>query len=95
MTEKPKVGLTAAQLAVKDLIEGQALVASAIPVADVQSLVNAYNHIEAFGPILDPTAWIGVHKTMPDHVRLAKAYLKFRQELESILNKNEGDPDAK
>ena len=55
-----------------------------IPLADVQAVVQELSLIDAAMPIFDPTRYREIMPTKPDHDRFARAFLRFRQELESF-----------
>lgn len=55
-----------------------------IPLADVKAVVNELSFIDAAMPIIDPTRYREIMPTKPDHDRFARAFLRFRQELESF-----------
>ena len=61
-----------------------ARIVSMIPLEDVQAVVTELGFIDAAMPIVDPTRYRQIMPTKPDHDRFARAFLRFRQELESF-----------
>ena len=66
----------------KDLIDGLCRMALLIPVADAQALLREFDRMDAVMPIVDPTGYRALLRTMPAHRRVAEAFLTFRQVLE-------------
>ena len=66
-------------------IQSVALVAQAIPLADAVAVVEEMERTDALMPLLDPTGWIKLQKTAPQHARLARAFLAFRRELAELI----------
>lgn len=82
------VGFTGDAMATKTVIESVARIVYQIPIADVQDLIDEYQRAETLTPIFDPTAFLRVQKTMPGHVRLAEAFLAFRQALDTLIQQD-------
>lgn len=57
-----------------------------IPVADVEAVVNELRFVDAAMPIVDPTGYRNIMRTKPGHDKLAHAFLRFRRELEELLD---------
>lgn len=57
-----------------------------IPLADVQSVVDEMRLIDAAMPIIDPTGYRNIMRTKPGHDKFAHAFLRFRRELEELLD---------
>jgi hypothetical protein len=66
------------------LVVGVAQHAILLSVEQAQALVDEMNRMESLMPILDPTGYIKIRKTMPGHKALAVAFLTFRQAIEQL-----------
>jgi len=55
-----------------------------VPVAHAQALVNEISGYETTMPILNPTRYLQIRNTLPSHLKLAQAFLKFRKEIETV-----------
>jgi len=76
--------LTATQMITKGFIEGLARMALQVPVEDVSNYVDNLDRIESFAPIFEPSDYMAIRGTLPGHMALAKAFLRFRQEVEKL-----------
>lgn len=61
-----------------------ARLAAMIPLVNVQAVVTELDLIDAAMPIVDPTRYREIMDTKPGHDRFARAFLRFRKELEDI-----------
>jgi len=75
----------AAMVTIKDHIEMVTNLSILIPSTAVVDYVNAITRVETRAPILDPTWFARSGHNIDGHRRLARAFLEFRRELDSIL----------
>lgn len=71
-------------LDVKAVVDNVCRMAVAVPVEDAVALVNEFKRMETLMPLVDPTGFIAVSKTMPGHEEVARAFLDFRLRLEKL-----------
>jgi len=76
-------------LSVKERVDTVCAVATTISVSEVQAMVNELNRMESFMPIMDPSGWRNISKTIDGHKTVAVAFLKFRIALDSVVEKGE------
>lgn len=76
--------LTATQMMTKELIEALARMAIQVPVEDARDYVNHLDRVDAFASIFEPSDYMAVRDTLPGHTALAKAFLRFREEVEKL-----------
>jgi len=70
---------------IKARVDMVTTIARSISVEEAQVVVNEIARTETLTPILDPT-WFRANMTNLDHhQRVARAFLAFRQEVESVL----------
>ena len=79
-TKRPPTAIRATKVLVDNLCQ-QAML---IPVDAAAALVQEIARTDAILPVLDPTGWMQIARTLPGHERAAQAFLTFRQELERI-----------
>lgn len=84
MNNQPQIGLTEKEMETKEFIEMVSRTAFLVKTEDLQALVEKYQRLEITAPIFDPTAYLAVRKTMPGHVKVAKAFLAFRRVLDEL-----------
>ncbi|HNP70388.1 MAG TPA: hypothetical protein PKK15_04745 [Kouleothrix sp.] len=60
-----------------------------IPVADVQAVVDELSLIDAAMPLLDPTGYRRIMDTKPAHDRFARAFLRFRKEIDGLIESDQ------
>lgn len=70
--------------ATKMMIDGLAVMASKIPLSDAVEVVAEISRTETLLPIVDPTGFQRISKTMPAHGKVAQAFLEFRRALEEL-----------
>lgn len=58
--------------------------ASLVPLADAQAVLDEIGRMEAIMPILDPTAYRKIMGNIPGNERAVRAFIDFRSELEKI-----------
>jgi hypothetical protein len=63
-----------------------------IPLDEAQAVVNEMEHTDAVMPLIDPSGWLRIRATAPQHQRLARAFLAFRQELAALVKEGAGSP---
>lgn len=80
------VGFTADTMETKHQIEMIASLAIRIEPDAIAKLLQQYNHLDAIGPIYDPTAYGRILNTKGGHERLAVAFSRFRGELQKIMD---------
>lgn len=68
----------------KQLVDSAARMAMLIPVDDARALVQEIERTDTLMPLLDPTGYRAIMDTLPQHRKLAQAFLAFRQELEKL-----------
>jgi hypothetical protein len=91
-----KVGLTAEEVMTLELIQSFSRMAAMIPWEDVQALQDRLSLIDTIAPLFDPSAWLDVQDTFPDHQELVRRFAAFRGWLEQFREagaSREGDGD--
>lgn len=68
----------------KQLVDNAARMALLVPVEDARALVQEIERTDTLMPLLDPTGYRAIMDTLPQHRKLAKAFLAFREELEKL-----------
>lgn len=86
-----KIGFTQQEMEAKAAIELIAQLATGVSVEAAAQLVRKIDHVEAFAPLFDPTAYLQVRDNIPDHKKIAKAFLAFRRVLEEFAPPKEED----
>ena len=56
----------------------------AVSIENAKGLVDELERMETVMPILDPTEWMRVSKTIKGHKTAAIAFLRFRMALETV-----------
>lgn len=71
-------------LAIYTLMQSLARPLMILTVEQVQAVVTEMSFIDATMPIIDPTGYRAIMPTKDGHERFARAFLRFRQELEAL-----------
>jgi hypothetical protein len=69
---------------VKTVIDNVCRMAATVSVEDAVELVNEFKRMEALMPMMDPTGYMDISKTLPGHETAARAFLDFRIALEKL-----------
>lgn len=72
-----------------DQIQVIARLATLIDLPLAQAILDSMHFIDSLMPITDPTTWMKLRKTAPDHQKLAAAFVQFRATLEELRPKEE------
>ncbi len=86
-----QIGFTQSEMETKEQIEMFSRMASLIPLENAEALVRKIKHVDAFAPFIDPTAYLQVRHNIPDHLKVAEAFLAFRRALEEFRPTKKGD----
>ena len=81
---------TAGALEVINAIKAVATVARCIDADSLEAFIAGGERFDAFGPLLDPTAWIKDHRRARVWPDGAKALLAFKRETERLASELEG-----
>lgn len=57
-------------------------VAVAVPIQNVEALLEELERTDAFGPFFDPFGWLAIRDNIPPHKEVARAFLAYRRVLE-------------
>jgi hypothetical protein len=82
--------LTIETMATKDHIDTFARMALMIPLADVEAVAREIELTHTIMPLTDPTAYRDLLRTLPGHTALVRAFLRFRRDLEQLVNEEGG-----
>jgi hypothetical protein len=61
-----------------------ARLATMVDLPAVRAVLDSMHFVDSVMPITDPTGWMKLRKTAPDHQRIAAAFLRFRTVLEEF-----------
>lgn len=70
--------------ALKAILDNACRASSLITADQVVELINEMEHTTTLLPFIDPTRYMAIANTAPDHIRVARAFLTFRQVLEKV-----------
>lgn len=73
-------------LSIEELIAKQSMMVS---VEEAQAVVREIERTDSFMPFFDPSGYLKIRATMPEHLKLAKAFLAFRTILDELGYKDE------
>lgn len=69
----------------KEQVDTVCRLANCISLDDAKALVDEIERTDTLMPFIDPTAYLQICHTLPVHLRVARAFLAFRRELEACL----------
>jgi hypothetical protein len=82
--------VTVETMTTKDQIDTFARMALLIPLADVEAVAEEIELTHTILPLTDPTAYRDLLRTLPGHTALVRAFLRFRRDLEHLVNEEGG-----
>ncbi len=84
----------AAPIETKEQVDLLCKLSLGVPLAEAELLVREIEQTQAFLPFTDPTAYRAIARTLPNHLRIARAFLTFRKELDTVLASEWGAPET-
>jgi len=70
-----------------EVIQAIARSASVVSVEDTKAVLREIERTDALMPIVDPTSYMSMARTLPQHRRLVRAFLAFRRELDDLAGR--------